>query len=368
MKVNFVDIQKQYKEHEKEFDTAIKKVLTRGDFILGEDVRLFEEEFAKFCGAKYCIGVASGTDALFFALKAMDIGSGDEVITAANTFIATTLAISMTGAKPVLVDMDPQTYNIDVSQIEKRITKKTKVIVPVHLYGQPADMEPINKLAKKYKLKVLEDSAQAHGALYKGKRTGGLGDVAGFSFYPGKNIGAFGDGGAITTNDKKLADKIILLRNWGMKVKYHHEIKGYNSRLDTVQAAVLRVKLKYLDKWNKRRREIAKKYDKLFADTSFITPHMLSYVESVYHVYLIQVPKRDELLEYLKKNDISAGIHYPIPLHLQKANKDLGYKRGDFPNTEKYSKKIISLPVFPELRDEEIEFIVSKVKKFYSAL
>jgi dTDP-4-amino-4,6-dideoxygalactose transaminase len=368
MKINLVDIQKQYREHEKEIDAAIKKVTTKGDFILGEDVKLFEEEFAKFCDTKYCIGVASGTDALFFALKALEIGAGDEVITAANTFIATTLAISMTGAKPVLVDMDPRTYNIDISQIEKKITKKTKAIIPVHLYGQPADIDPIKKLAKKYKLKILEDAAQAQGARYKGKRTGGLGDIAGFSFYPGKNIGAFGDAGAITTNDKKLAEKIILLRNWGMKVKYYHEIKGYNSRLDTIQAAVLRVKLKHLDRWNKRRRSIAKKYDSLFADTSFVIPHMLPDVESVYHVYLIQVPKRDALLEFLKKNDINAGIHYPIPLHLQKANKDLGYKKGDFPNTEQYSKKIISLPIYPELTDEEVEYIVGKVKKFYSVL
>jgi dTDP-4-amino-4,6-dideoxygalactose transaminase len=368
MNINLVDIQKQYKEHEEEIDAAIKKVTTKGDFILGEDVRLFEEEFAQFCGTKYCVGVASGTDALFFALKGLEIGQGDEVITAANTYIATTLAISMTGAKPILVDMDPLTYNIDTTQIEKKITKKTKVIIPVHLYGQPADMDPIKKLAKKYNLKILEDSAQAQGATYKGKRTGGLGDIAGFSFYPGKNIGAFGDAGAITTNNKHLADKIRLLRNWGMKVKYYHEIKGYNSRLDTIQAAILRVKLKYLDQWNRRRRAIAAKYDSLFQDTVFITPHMLASVESVYHVYLIQVSKRDELLDYLKKNGIHAGIHYPIPLHLQKANKDLGYKKGDFPNTEKYSKKIISLPIYPELTDEEIEYIASKVKKFYTIL
>jgi dTDP-4-amino-4,6-dideoxygalactose transaminase len=365
MKINFVDIQKQYKVYEKEIDTAIKKVLDKGDFILGEEVSLFEKEFAKFCETKYCFGVASGTDALFISLKALDIGTGDEVITAANTFIATTLAISMAGAKPVLVDMDPKTYNIDVTKIEAKITKKTKAIIPVHLYGQSADMDPIMKIAKKHNLKVLEDAAQAHGARYKGKRAGSLGDIAAFSFYPGKNLGAYGDGGAITTNNKKHAEKIFLLRNWGMKVKYHHLVKGYNSRLDTLQAAVLRVKLQYLENWNKRRQVIADTYNKLFSGSEFITPYILKGADPIYHVYLIQVSKRDELLEFLKQNGISAGIHYPIPLHLQKANKELGYKKGDFPETERYCKKIISLPIYPELTNAEVEYITMKVKEFY---
>ncbi len=365
MKINFVDIQKQYKQHEKEFDDAIKKVLLKGDFILGEEVATFEKEFAVFCEVKHCIGVASGTDALFLSLLALGIGSGDEVITAANTFIATTRAIQMTGASPVLVEMNPQTYNIDVTKIEKAITKKTKVILPVHLYGQPADMDPIIKIAKKYSLRIVEDAAQAQGATYKGKRIGGIGDITGFSFYPGKNLGAYGDAGAITTNNKTLAEKVKLLRDWGTNVKYYHEIPGYNSRLDTIQAAVLRVKLRYLEKWNKRRNDIAKRYDQLFQKTEFVVPYILPDAESVYHLYLIQVQKRDVLLSYLKKHGIYAGIHYPIPLHLQKANKNLGYKKGDFPLTEAYTKKIISLPIHPELTNDEVDYIVEKVKDFY---
>lgn len=367
MKIPLVNLQMQYSEHEEEFDTAIKRVLVKGDFILGEELAIFEKKFAEFCDVKYCIGVASGTDALFFALKALDIESGDEVITVANTFIATTLAISMTGAKSVLIDMHPETYNIDVEKIEKAITKKTKVIIPVHLYGQPADMDAIKEIAKKYRLSILEDAAQAHGARYNGNRVGGLGDIAGFSFYPGKNLGAYGDGGAITTNNKKLAEKILLLRNWGSVVKYHHLVKGYNSRLDTVQAAILNVKLKYIDLWNKRRREIASIYDKQFLDTGFITPKIHPNAESTYHIYLIQVTRRDELLTYLKSKGIGAGIHYPIPLHLQKANKELGYKKGDFPITEKFSKKIISLPIYPEITVEEVQYIIHAISHFYQS-
>lgn len=367
MNIRFVDIQKQYKRYKTEMNASIQEVLNKGNFILGEEVSKFEEEFATFCETKYCIGVASGTDALFLSLKALDVGPGDEVITVANTFIATTLAISMTGAKPVLVDMDPRTYNIDATKIEKVITKNTKVIIPVHLYGQPAEMSQIIKIAKKHKLKVVEDACQAQGARYKGKRTGGIGDIAAFSFYPGKNIGAFGDAGSITTNDKKLAEKISLMRNWGQKVKYHHLVTGYNSRLDTLQAAVLRVKLKYLASWNKRRREIAENYSKKLADTDFILPYELPHAESVYHLYVIQVPqeKRDKLLTYLQEHGIQAGIHYPIPLHLQKAHEDLGYKKGDFPFTEEYAKKIISLPMHPELKDSEINYVVETVKKFF---
>nr|MBI5455841.1 DegT/DnrJ/EryC1/StrS family aminotransferase [Candidatus Levybacteria bacterium] len=367
MKINFVDIQKQYVLHQDEFDSAIKKVMIKGDFILGEELINFEKEFAKFCNAKYCIGVASGTDGLFIALKVLGIKPGDEVITAANTFIATALAITMVGATPVFVDMDPQSYNIDPQQIEGKITKKTKAIIPVHLYGQPADMDIILKIAKKYKLKILEDACQAHGAIYKQQRVGSIGDIAVFSFYPGKNIGAFGDGGAIVTNNKKLADKIVFLRNWGGKIKYHHEIKGINSRLDTIQAAVLRVKLRYLEEWNKKRKEHADYYTKALSGLASITvPKELSNVIPVYHLYVIQTTQRDALLDYLRKKDISVGIHYPIPIHLQKAYKDLGYKKGDFPETEKYAKKILSLPMYPELTEKEIDYIALSIKEFFN--
>lgn len=364
MKINFVDIQKQYKTHKKEFDFAIQQVLDRSDFILGKDVELFEKEFADYCNSKYCIGVASGTDALFLILKALAIGPGDEVITVANTFIATALTISMVGAKPVLVDMDSHTYNIDVNAIEKAITKRTKAIMPVHLYGQPADMSKINAIAKKYKLVVVEDACQAHGALYKGKKAGSLGKVAAFSFYPGKNLGAYGDGGAITTSDKVLAEKIRMLRNYGSLKKYYHIMKGYNSRLDTIQAAVLRVKLRHLDTWNKRRREIAARYSKGMNSLGLVIPTSLKSAESVFHIYLIQAEKRDELIQYLGENGITALIHYPVPIHLQQAYVDLGYKLGDFPKTEEYVKKIVSLPMYPEMSNIEVDYVIEKVKDF----
>jgi dTDP-4-amino-4,6-dideoxygalactose transaminase len=365
MNIQFVDVQKQYQTYKKELDEAIHSVLNKSNYILGEEVHQFEKEFAAYCQTKHCIAVASGTDALFLALKALDIGPGDEVITVANTFIASVITISMSGATPVLVDMDPQTYNIDVTTIEKKITKKTKAIMPVHLYGQPADMDALKKIAKKHKLYIIEDACQAHGARYKGKRVGGIADIAAFSFYPGKNLGAYGDGGALTTNDNKLAEKLYLLRNYGQKVKYHHLIKGYNSRLDTIQAAVLRTKLKHLDTWNKKRREHAEQYDSLLSELGMVTPHVLPQTEHVYHLYVIQVQKRDKLIEYLGKHGISALIHYPVPVHLQKAYKELGYKEGDFPITEAFTKNIVSLPMFAELEKKEIEYICEKIKDFY---
>lgn len=366
MKINFVDIQKQYKLHKKEFNVAIQQVLDRGDFILGQDVELFEKEFAEFCDSKYCIGVASGTDALFLILKALDIGPGDEVITVANTFIATVLTISMAGAKPVLVDMDSQTYNIDVNEIEKAITGKTKAIIPVHLYGQPADMAKINAIAKKHKLVVIEDACQAHGSLYKGKKAGSLGRVAAFSFYPGKNLGAYGDGGAITTSDKELANRIRMLRNYGQIRKYHHVMKGFNSRLDTMQAAVLRVKLKYLDKWNKRRQEIASRYTNGLKNLNVTLPTVSKSAESVFHIYLIQVADRDNLIKHLANHGITALIHYPVPIHMQPAYQELKYKKGDFPNTEAYANKIVSLPMYPEMTNGEVDFVVDSIKEFFN--
>jgi dTDP-4-amino-4,6-dideoxygalactose transaminase len=367
MKINFVDLKRQYHKYSREFNQAIKEVLEKTDFILGGEVQRFEKDFARYCGTKYCLGVASGTDALLLSLKSLNMGTGDEVITAANTYIATVLAISMVGAKPILVDMNPETYNIDVEKIEKNITKRTKAILPVHLYGQPADMEPITKIAQKYNLYLVEDACQAHGARYQQKKVGSFGDAAAFSFYPGKNLGSYGDGGAITTNNQKLAEKIFMLRNYGQKVKYHHLIKGYNSRLDTIQAAILRAKLIHLDSWNKKRRRIAKLYNQLLSKIEgVVIPKEFPNFESVYHIYLIQVEKRDQLREYLAQKGITTLIHYPVPIHLQPAYRDLGYKKGNFPITENFCNRIVSLPMFPELNDKEIHFIVSSIKKFYS--
>lgn len=364
MNINFVDLKKQYQSIKIEIDNAIQNVLDKTDFILGEDVTLFEKEYAEFCDAKYCIGISSGCDALMLSLKALGIGKGDQVITVANTFIASALAISMVDATPVLIDMDPNTYNIDVKKIEDKITPKTKAILPVHLYGQPVDMDIIMGVAKKHNLFVIEDACQAHGAKFKGKRVGSIGHISAFSFYPGKNLGAYGDAGAITTNDPKLAEKILLLHNYGSKIKYQHLIKGYNFRLDTIQAAVLRVKLRHLNKWNARRREIADMYTNGLKGT-VITPKTLEEVESIYHLYVVQVDKRSDLQEYLKKKGIITLIHYPIPIHLQQAYVELGYKKGDFPNTEISSEKILSLPMYAELSNEEVEYIIKSVKEFY---
>lgn len=363
-KINFVDLKRQYQSIKAEIDEAISRVINGTNFILGDEVEEFEKEFAEFCQTKFCIGVASGTDALFLSLKALDIGPGDEVITVPNTFIATVLAISLTGAKPIFVDINSQTYNIDFQKIEEKITRKTKAIIPVHLYGQPAEMDKILTVAKKYNLKVIEDACQAHGAEYQGRRVGSFGDLAAFSFYPSKNLGAYGDGGAITTNNAELAEKIRMLRNYGQRIKYQHLVKGFNSRLDTLQAAILRVKLKYLDQWNKSRRQNAQLYNQLLVDTDVITPKEIPGANAVYHLYVIRTQKRDELVKFLSKRNISTVIHYPIPIHLQPAYQDLDYKLGDFPITEKISKEIISLPMFPELTKEEINYVVQSIKEF----
>jgi dTDP-4-amino-4,6-dideoxygalactose transaminase len=316
MKIPFVDLQSQYQSIKEEADAAVLAVMGRGDFILGQAVSEFEKEFARYCEADHCVGVDSGYSALELILRGYGIGPDDEVITAANTFVATALAISNTGATPVLVDMDPETYNIDPSRIEAAITPRTRAIMPVHLYGQPADMDPIMAIAAEHDLKVIEDAAQAHGARYKGRRTGSLGHAAGFSFYPGKNLGAYGDGGAVVTDDEELADRVRMLRNLGMRVKYHHEIKGFNHRLDTMQAAVLRVKLPHLDKWNEGRRRVAARYAKALAELPVITPYAPSHVEPVYHLDVIRIQNRDALMEKLGEAGIASGLHYPIPIHL----------------------------------------------------
>jgi len=366
MNIPQVDLKAQYKLIKKEINVAILKVLNSTTFILGENVKKFEEEFAKFCNVKYAVGVGNGTDALYLALRACGISRGDEVITQPNTFIATVEAITLNGAKPVFVDINPQTYNIDANKIKKVITKKTKAIIPVHLYGQPVDMDHILKIAKKYRLKVIEDAAQAHGAEYKGKKVGSLGDVACFSFFPAKNLGAYGDGGIIVTNNEKIAKKIIMLRNHGRVEKYKHLMEGVNSRLDELQAAILRVKLRYLDKWNKARRQRAKIYDEVFKHLEEVgTPFVPFWATPVFYVYTIRVKEREKLREYLKKKGISTGIYYPIPLHLQPAYKYLNYKKGDFPEAEKAAKEILSLPMYPELSRKEQNFIIQKIKTFF---
>lgn len=362
MKVPFVDLQTQYHSLSEELNPRLLKAVESCQFILGSDVKEFEQEFADYCGTKYAVGIDSGTTALFLALLSLGVGPGDEVITPANTFIATVLAIHYTGAKPVLVDIDEVTYNLDIDKVKIAINKKTKAIMPVHLYGQPVDLEPLIALAQEYGLKVVEDACQAHGAEYKGKRVGGFGDAAGFSFYPGKNLGAYGDGGIVVTNNEEIKEKLLMLRNYGQKQKYQHSIKGYNARLDTIQAEILRVKLQYLDSWNDARRKNAQNYNSLLENIEGITtPQTMSWAKHVWHLYVIRTSKREALQKYLADADVASGIHYPIPIHMQPAFADLGYKKGDFPITEKVADEIVSLPMYPELKKEQIEYVAKKV-------
>ena len=366
MKVEFVNLKRQNKLYWKEFSSAISNVIKKADFIQGEELDSFEANFAKYCGVKYAIGLNSGTDALFFALLANNIGKGDEVITVVNSYFSSAMVISQTGAKPVFVDVRSDNFNMDIDLIERSITKHTKAIIPVHLCGQPVDMDPISKLAKKHNLIIIEDACQAHGAKYKGKRVPITGTGA-FSFYPGKNLGSFGDGGALVTDNKGIAKKTLLLRNDGSILKYKHEQLGYKSRLDTLQAAVLDVKLKHLTNWNTKRRYAATLYKKLLSDVEQITlPQEMTYAYHVYHIYMIQAPNRNQLQKYLAKNGVATIIHYPTPIHLQKAYINLGYKEGDFPVAEKLAKNILSLPVFPEINPNEIEYISSKIRNFYT--
>lgn len=364
MQVPFVDLAAQYKDIAQDVDAAMKNVITKTAFILGQDVASFEQEFAAFCDTQYAIGVDSGTSALELILRAYGIGAGDEVITVANTFIATTLAISYTGATPVLVDIDPATYNLDVSKIEAAITPRTKAIMPVHLYGQPADMDCVLDIAKQHNLRVIEDASQAHGARYKGKRAGSLGDAAAFSFYPAKNLGAYGDGGMVVTNDPHMDEEIRMLRNYGQKKKYHHVRLGFNRRLDTLQAAVLRIKLQALDAANAARRQHAKQYHELLADCSIVLPTEADYAESVYHLYVIRLKDRDALAAHLQENGVASGIHYPVPIHLHAAHEDLDYQLGDFPISESYAEQILSLPMYPEMTSEMVDYTCDMIKQF----
>jgi len=362
--VPFVDLAAQYAGISADVHDAINRVLQSGDFILGRDVRTFEEEFAAYCGIERAVAVDSGTSALELALRACGVAAGDEVITAANTFIATALAISNVGATPVLVDVDPATYCIDVAAIARALTSRTTAIIPVHLFGHPADMDGILALARHRGLRVIEDACQAHGARYKGARVGSFGDAAAFSFYPGKNLGAYGDGGIVVTNDRQVAESVTMLRNYGQKEKYHHVSRGFNRRLDTIQAAVLRVKLQHLDTWNAARRAHASAYQRLLSHADVQTPAAADGVEAVWHLFVIQATRRDVLRDYLADLGIVTGIHYPIPIHLQPAYADLGYQRGDFPVTEQAAGEILSLPMYPELTEEAIARVAAAIGTF----
>jgi dTDP-4-amino-4,6-dideoxygalactose transaminase len=357
VKVPFVDLQVQYRTLAGELDAAVRGVCERADFVLGEEVRQFESEFAAYVGVPHAVGVGSGLDALALALRAYGIGPGDEVITTANTFIATVLAILAVGARPVLVDVDPVTYNMSPAALLAAITSRTRAVMPVHLYGQPADMDPILAAARRHNLVVIEDAAQAHGAIYRGRPAGSFGHAAAFSFYPGKNLGAYGDGGMVVTPDPGVAEKVRYLRNYGQRVKYHHVVVGTNSRLDTVQAAILRVKLRYLDRWNAARRAHAAAYDAGLASLPVVRPRVADGVEHVFHLYVIQVDDRDRVQAALAEKGISTGIHYPIPVHLQQAVAELGYREGQFPVTEAAAKRILSLPMYPELLPDQIQHV-----------
>ena len=365
MQVPFATFLPMHNEIRDKLNCAYNKVIDKSYFIQGEECKKFETEFAEYCGVKYCIGVATGLDALMLILKAMNIGEGDEVIVPSNTYIATALAVSYNGAKPVFVEPVLETYNLDANKIEEKITSKTRAIIAVHLQGRTADMDAINEIAQKYNLKVVEDAAQAHGAKYKGRKAGSLGDAAGFSFYPGKNLGALGDAGCVTTNDKDLADKIRALGNYGSDYKYHHIYKGVNSRLDEIQAAFLRVKLPCLDKWNEDRQKIAKKYLEGIINPLIKLPLPTSEeYEHIYHVFVIRCDRRDELEEYLNKNGIGTVKHYPIPMHEQECYKDLGIKHGELPIAEEISRTVLSIPMYYGMTDEEIDYVIDKINKF----
>lgn len=365
MNIPFVDFTPMHTEIRSELDEAYNKVMDSNYFIQGTEVSLFEKEFADYCGAKHCIGVATGLDALYLILKAMEIGVGDEVIVPSNTFIATALAVSYVGAIPVFVEPEISTYNIDVRRIEEKITDKTKAIIAVHLQGRPADMDIINEIAQRHGLKVVEDAAQAHGTKYKGKKVGTMSDAAGFSFYPGKNLGALGDGGCVVTNDKNLADKVRALGNYGSDYKYHHIYQGTNSRLDEMQAAFLRVKLRCLDKWNEYRKMVAKKYIDGINNEAIILPlHSTDDYEHVYHVFVIRCEKRDELEDYLKENGISTVKHYPIPMHMQKAYEGLNISAGELPIAEEISDTVLSIPMYYGITDEQVNYVIEKINSF----
>ena len=362
MKVPFLDFVNPYEELKAELDAAYFRFMRSAWYVLGREVEAFEREFADYCGVKHCVGVGNGLEALHLTLRAYGIGENDEVIVPSNTYIATWLAVSYAGATPVPVEPDAKTFNLDSNRIEAAITRRTKAIMPVHLYGQPADMDPIMTLARKHKLRVIEDNAQAQGARYKGRRTGSLGDAAGNSFYPGKNLGAYGEAGAVTTNDRELADKIRVLRNYGSQKKYYNEVKGYNSRLDELQAAFLRVKLKKLDEWNDRRRKVAAFYlAELGGKPDLTLPFVPEWAEPVWHLFVVRHPGRDGLQQKLTKVDVGTLIHYPVPPHLSGAYADGEWKRGAFPIAEELADTVLSLPMGPHLSKMQLDSVVGEV-------
>ncbi|HZI20734.1 MAG TPA: DegT/DnrJ/EryC1/StrS family aminotransferase [Pyrinomonadaceae bacterium] len=368
MNVPFLDLRAAYAELAGELDEAARRVLASGHYILGPEVEAFETEFATLCGAAHCVGVADGLDALHLILRAMDVGPGDEVIVPSNTYVATWLAVSFAGATPVPAEPDERTYNLDPAAFAAAITPRTKAVIPVHLYGQPADMDPINETAARHGIRVIEDAAQAHGAHYKGRPAGSLGHAAGFSFYPGKNLGAMGDGGAVTTDDAALADRLRVLRNYGSRVKYYNEVKGFNSRLDAVQAAMLRVKLRSLEEWNRRRREAARRYLRALEGVPGLAlPFVPDYADPVWHLFVVRHPERDALQQHLSAEGVGTLIHYPVPPHLQEAYRELELGPGRLPVAEAMAREILSLPMGPHLSADAQEQVVSAVHSFRQA-
>lgn len=362
MNVPFLDVGAVYSELRSEIDSAVARVLLSGHYLLGEELDKFEEEFAAYCGSKHCVGVANGLDALHLILRAAGIGPGDEVIVPSNTYIATWLAVTYAGAKPVPVEPDAFSYNIDPALIERAVTSRTKAIIAVHLYGQPADMDKINEVANRHGLEVIEDAAQAHGARYKGRRAGGLAHAAAFSFYPAKNLGALGDAGAVTTNDDTIAANVRRLRNYGSEKKYQHDLKGFNSRLDEIQAAVLRIKLKHLDRWNARRKEVASLYLQNLAALDLTLPSLAPENESSWHLFVIRARERDQLQRQLAEKNVGTLIHYPLPPHLQDAYREFNLARGTFPIAESMANEVLSLPIGPHLLTEQLDHVISQLK------
>lgn len=366
MKVPFGDLSRQYKKYKEEFDSIISGVFEKGSFILGENLSRFETNFSNYLGAKNAIGVGSATEALFLALKAIDIKNGNEVITVANTAVPTVSAIDFAGAKPVFIDIEESSYNINPKQIENKITLKTKAIIPVHLYGNPCDMDQIMLIAQKYDLKIIEDCAQAHGAECNDKKVGTFGDLSAFSFYPSKNLGANGDAGMVVTNNEDLAVKVRLLRNYGFEDRYKSIIRGFNSRLDEIQAALLDFKLSKLDEWNLRRKQIAEMYNKGLEGLPIILPSTAPENKHVFHLFVIRVKQREKFIKFMSDEGVNTVIHYPIPIHLQPAYKYLNYKKGFLPVTEKVSEEIVSLQIYPDLEDNEVEYVIKSIKKFFN--
>lgn len=361
--VPFLDLKQQYEALKPEILSAVERVFDTTQFVLGKEVQAFEEEFAAYCGAKYGIAVNSGTSALHMALLAAGIGPGDEVITVPHTFVATVAAICYTGATPVFVDIEEDSYCMDPTKLEAAITARTKAIVPVHLYGQAADMDPILAIARAHNIAVLEDAAQAHGAEYRGRRCGSLADFAAFSFYPGKNLGAYGEGGIVLTDNEEITRKVRMLRDWGQEKKYHHEMLGFNARMDGVQGAILRVKLRRLDEWTEARRARAKQYDELLAGLpAVITPKVAENRKHVYHIYCVRVRNRDSLMQYLKEREIHSGIHYPFAVHTLPGYRFLGYKEGEFPVAETVASQVVSLPMYPEMTEAMVTEVCQAVR------